>query len=102
MVGARRLPTGPRHTSVVEQHYRSVLSESIRDRWIPMVHPPAKVLEEEKGHSRCLPKATVRAPNPVALDVASRSGDVSVRHARQGGSDALWKCASRGVLRSST
>ena len=47
-----------------------------------MVHPPAKVLEEEKGDSRFLPKATVGEPNPVALDVPSRNGDMSVVHAR--------------------
>src|SRR6476620_5536026 len=52
----RRVSSRARHTSVVEQHHRSVLSESIRDRRIPMVHPPAKVLEEEKGDSRFLAK----------------------------------------------
>jgi hypothetical protein len=45
-----------------------------------VVHPAAKVLEEEKGDSRFLPKATVGEPNPVALDETSRSGDVSVVH----------------------
>ena len=71
-----------------------------------MVHPAAKVLKEEKGDSRFLPKATVGEPNPVALDEASRCGDVSVDHvplsALQTGSDALWKCASRSLVRSST
>src|SRR5207245_1185731 len=98
----RRVPSRARHASVVEQHHRSVLGESIRDSRIPMVHAPAKVLKEEKGDSRFLPKATVGEPDPLALDEASRSGDVSVAHALQAGSDALWKCASRSLLRSCT
>ena len=71
-----------------------------------MVHPAAKVLQEQQGDSRFLPKATVGEPNPVALDEASRSDEVSVDHvvfsALQTGSDALWKCASRSLLRSCT
>ena len=43
-----------------------------------MVHAPAKVLKEEKGDSRFLTEATVGEPNLVALDEASRSGEVSV------------------------
>jgi hypothetical protein len=98
----RRVPSRSRHASVVKHHHWSVLSESIRDSRIPMVHPPAKVLEKEKGDSRFLSKATVGEPNPAALDEASRSGDVSVVHALQAGSDALWKCANRSLVRSST
>ena len=102
----RRVPSRSRHASVVEQHHRSVVGESIRDSRIPMVHAPAKVLKEEKGDSRFLTEATVGEPNLVALDEASRSGDVSVDHvvfsALQTGSDALWKCASRSLLRSCT
>jgi hypothetical protein len=43
-----------------------------------MVHPTAKVLKEEKGDSRFLPKATVGEPDSVGLDEASGSGDMSL------------------------
>jgi hypothetical protein len=45
-----------------------------------MVHPTAKVLKEEKGDSRFLPKATVGEPDSVGLDEASGSGDMSLVH----------------------
>ena len=76
----RSIPTCSGHASVVKEHHRSVLSESVCDGRIPMVHPTAKVLKEEKGDSRFLPKATVGEPDSVALDETSRSGDMSVAH----------------------
>jgi hypothetical protein len=76
----RSVPSRSRHASIVKEHHPSVLSESIRDGRIPMVHPTAKVLKEEKGDSRFLPKATVGEPDSVALDEASRGGDMSVVH----------------------
>ena len=76
----RSVPTCSRHSSVVKEDHRSVLCESICDGRIPMVHPTAKMLKEEKGDSRFLPKATVGEPDSIALDEASRSGDMSVVH----------------------
>src|SRR6476660_5116801 len=101
-----RSPASSRMQCAFASHHRSVLGESIRDSRIPMVHAPAKVLKEEKGDSRFLTEATVGEPNLVALDETSRSGDVRVDHvvvsALHTGSDALWKCASRSLLRSRT
>src|SRR6185436_17247286 len=63
----RRIPACSRHAGIVEENHRPVLSESIRDGWIPVVHPAAKVLKEEKRDSRFLSKATVGEADPIAL-----------------------------------
>jgi hypothetical protein len=68
------------YASIVKEQHRTVLSESIRNGRIPMVHPTAKVLKEEKGDSGFLPKATIGEPDSAALDETSRSGYMSVVH----------------------
>lgn len=56
-----------RHAGVVEQDYRPVLGQAIRDKGVPVVEPAPEMLQKNQGRSGFRAKAPIRRSGSRSL-----------------------------------
>src|SRR6266446_1177769 len=68
------------YAGVVEQDHLSVASQTIRHRWVPIIHGADVVLAKDEGHSSGLAEAAIGEADSVSLYELCRCGLVSMNH----------------------